>query len=262
MFCKSKRAAVSNQSREFRPNPGEQDRRRCRPVPRRASAVENRLTRHSDEPKSEYRGHPRANPKALTRQRDSRSAYIKTASAAGTARRPRGGPWRSYNLGVRRLDAVSSRSSRVARRTRVKITRDRQTPIYGINCSELFGSSSPLSLLSRRPYSLHASHESHGFRIRCVACSRSRPLARRTSNVCALLVTVSHRLYSGVLLCVLHCYGNAQFTTRTVFAGIDFPNPIWKESGRFFPLGLQQFNLLGRVTRKPPGITLLPSRKY
>lgn len=47
-------------------------------------------------------------------------------------------------------------------------------------------------------------------------------------------------------------YDNAQFTTYSL-RGIDFPNPIWKESGRFFPLGLQQFNLLGRVTRSLAG---------
>jgi len=47
-------------------------------------------------------------------------------------------------------------------------------------------------------------------------------------------------------------YDNAQFTMYSV-RGIPFPNPIWREAGRFFPLGLQQFNLLGRFTRSAAG---------
>lgn len=47
-------------------------------------------------------------------------------------------------------------------------------------------------------------------------------------------------------------YDNSQFTMYSV-RGVNFPNPIWRESGRFFPLGLQQFNVLRHVTRSAVG---------
>lgn len=47
-------------------------------------------------------------------------------------------------------------------------------------------------------------------------------------------------------------YDNDQLTDFSL-RGRAFAPPIWPGAGRFFPLGFQEFNLLGRVTRSPWG---------
>jgi hypothetical protein len=43
-------------------------------------------------------------------------------------------------------------------------------------------------------------------------------------------------------------YDNSQFTAFSL-RGIDFPAPVWPKAGRFWPLGLQEFNLIGHFTK-------------
>jgi hypothetical protein len=52
-------------------------------------------------------------------------------------------------------------------------------------------------------------------------------------------------------------YDNSQFTLYSL-RGIDLPTPIWRESGRFFPLGFQQFNLVGRMNRSVAAYHAIP----
>ena len=52
-------------------------------------------------------------------------------------------------------------------------------------------------------------------------------------------------------------YDNSQLTLYSL-RGNDFPPPIWPSSGRFFPLGLQAYNLVGRMTRSAVGYHLFP----
>ncbi|HEY3840393.1 MAG TPA: hypothetical protein VGL72_27665 [Bryobacteraceae bacterium] len=52
-------------------------------------------------------------------------------------------------------------------------------------------------------------------------------------------------------------YDNSQFTLYSL-RGRDFPTPIWRESGRFFPLALQEYNLVGRVSRSVAAYHAIP----
>jgi hypothetical protein len=47
-------------------------------------------------------------------------------------------------------------------------------------------------------------------------------------------------------------YDNDQLTDYSV-QGTSFPPPIWPNAGRFFPLGLQEFNVLSIFTKSPAG---------
>lgn len=47
-------------------------------------------------------------------------------------------------------------------------------------------------------------------------------------------------------------YDHSQFTLFSL-RGIDFPSPIWPESGRFFPLSNQEFNLLAHFNKTNMG---------
>jgi hypothetical protein len=40
--------------------------------------------------------------------------------------------------------------------------------------------------------------------------------------------------------------------------GHSFPLPIWRDNGRFFPFGLQEFNFIGHLTRTPIGFHIFP----
>ena len=52
-------------------------------------------------------------------------------------------------------------------------------------------------------------------------------------------------------------YDNDQLTLYSV-KGRSFPLPIWRDNGRFFPFGLQEFNLIGHFTRTPIGYHVFP----
>src|ERR1035441_4769592 len=51
-------------------------------------------------------------------------------------------------------------------------------------------------------------------------------------------------------------YDDIQFTLYSL-KGFSYPPPIWRPQGRFFPLGMQEFNLLGHVTRTVVGFHIL-----
>jgi hypothetical protein len=42
-------------------------------------------------------------------------------------------------------------------------------------------------------------------------------------------------------------YDDSQFTLYSL-KGFNFPPPVWVDSGRFFPLGFQEFNIIGRLS--------------
>jgi hypothetical protein len=44
----------------------------------------------------------------------------------------------------------------------------------------------------------------------------------------------------------------------SVLKGSNIPPPIWRDNGRFFPLGMQEFNLIRHFTNTPIGYHLLP----
>ena len=52
-------------------------------------------------------------------------------------------------------------------------------------------------------------------------------------------------------------YDNSIFSLYTL-QGHDYPPPIWRYEGRFFPLGLQEFNLVRHFTHTPIGYRILP----
>lgn len=52
-------------------------------------------------------------------------------------------------------------------------------------------------------------------------------------------------------------YDDSQFTTFSL-RGIDFPPTVWPEGGRFWPLGLQEFNLIGHFTKTAAGYHAFP----
>lgn len=51
-------------------------------------------------------------------------------------------------------------------------------------------------------------------------------------------------------------YDDIQFTLYSL-KGFSYPPPIWRPQGRFFPLGMQEFNLLMHVTRSVAGFHVL-----
>ena len=52
-------------------------------------------------------------------------------------------------------------------------------------------------------------------------------------------------------------HDNSIFTLYTL-QGHDYPAPIWRREGRFFPLGVQEFNLVRHFTHTPIGYRILP----
>jgi hypothetical protein len=52
-------------------------------------------------------------------------------------------------------------------------------------------------------------------------------------------------------------YDDALFTSFSL-RGVSLPPPIWPAFGRFFPLGLQEFNLMGHFTKTAVGYYALP----
>lgn len=52
-------------------------------------------------------------------------------------------------------------------------------------------------------------------------------------------------------------YDDSQFTLYSL-RGIDFPAPVSPQDGRFFPLGLQEFNLIGHFTKTVAGYHAFP----
>lgn len=76
----------------------------------------------------------------------------------------------------------------------------------------------------------------------------------RAGTVALLLLSVFFAGYSAMILAGedFAGYDNAQFTAYSA-RGIDFPPSIWREGGRFYPLAMQQFNVVGRFTRSIAG---------
>ena len=81
----------------------------------------------------------------------------------------------------------------------------------------------------------------------------------RTSIICIVMLGVFLGAYSAMILVGedFAMYDNSQFTSFSL-RGVNFPVQIWPQGGRFFPLGLQEFNLIGHFTRTIYGYHALP----
>lgn len=81
----------------------------------------------------------------------------------------------------------------------------------------------------------------------------------RTSIICIVMLGVFLAAYSAMILVGedFAMYDNSQFTSFSL-RGVNFPVQIWPQGGRFFPLGLQEFNLIGHFTRTIYGYHALP----
>lgn len=53
-------------------------------------------------------------------------------------------------------------------------------------------------------------------------------------------------------------YDASFFTNRTLL-GLPIPPPVWPEDGRFWPLGFQEFNLIGQISQTAVGYQVLPA---
>jgi len=76
----------------------------------------------------------------------------------------------------------------------------------------------------------------------------------RAGTVALFLLTLLLMGYGAMILVGedFAAYDNAQFTEFSA-RGVDFPPQIWIEGGRFYPLALQQFNVVGHFTRNIAG---------
>lgn len=81
------------------------------------------------------------------------------------------------------------------------------------------------------------------------------PFALRRTTVVTLTVLALFLAAYGASILIWEdfaWYDNSLFTVLTL-RGHDIPFPIWPESGRFFPLGLQEFNLIRHFTNTVAG---------
>jgi hypothetical protein len=106
----------------------------------------------------------------------------------------------------------------------------------------------------------------------CLFREAANPLIRETSRTRAPLlnwtpnITSPSTIFGLFLICyivaILFCedfvgYDDAQFTRYTII-GHNIPPPIWQSAGRFWPLGLQEFNLIGHFTKTVAGYHIFP----
>ncbi|HVB80557.1 MAG TPA: hypothetical protein VNE82_11520 [Candidatus Binataceae bacterium] len=73
------------------------------------------------------------------------------------------------------------------------------------------------------------------------------------------LLAIFLAFYIAIMLVWEHfAYDDADLFILYALKGHNFPLPIWRDNGRFFPFGMQDFNLIRHFTNTPIGYHLLP----